>query len=482
MNRRNDRPGHPTLAILIAVALVAAASFLPLHDLSEGRVKDYSLLADILKIDETVDSDDTVQLQVEIDPELARMMAESTQPDSTVTVEVDTVSSDFATDTTDSVETPPPPAPLPAPIIAERDSRGVVPIEDYTPEGRGLSNLRAALSFFGTGRIAVVGDSYIEGDIFTQDLRSLLQQTYGGSGVGYMSMFSEFPGFRRSVRQSGSGWTTYIIGKKGSDNTYQALSEHYFKPDGQATSTFKGTDKVLCASQWDISRFLFIAPEGGSVNLKTGSETLTYELTPSDSVQCISYSGLTGNLTLSSSTSSLVALGVWLDSSRGISVDCMSSRGFSGLTLRNINTSLCREMSRFIPYNLIILEFGINAMSPRQKDFSVYSDAMVKVIDHVRQCYPEADILLMGIGDRGEKRGGDVHSMASVQYMIEAQRTAARKARCLFWDTREAMGGNDAIVEWTRSGYANKDYIHMTHKGGARLAKEFFNSLQQMLP
>ena len=88
----------------------------------------------------------------------------------------------------------------------------------------------------------------------------------------------------------------------------------------------------------------------------------------------------------------------------------------------------------------------------------------------------------MGIGDRGEKRGGDVHSMASVQYMIEAQRTAARKARCLFWDTREAMGGNDAIVEWTRSGYANKDYIHMTHKGGARLAKEFFNSLQQMLP
>ncbi len=159
----------------------------------------------------------------------------------------------------------------------------------------------------------------------------------------------------------------------------------------------------------------------------------------------------------------------------------MSSRGFSGITLSRINPELCRQLGSVIDYNLIILEFGINAMSSSQKNYSVYSDRMVGVINHVRQCYPCADILLMGVGDRGEKRGGVVRSMATAPAMISAQRDAARKAHCLFWDTREAMGGEDAVVEWCNAGLINKDYIHMTHKGGARLADALFNALQHSL-
>ena len=121
-------------------------------------------------------------------------------------------------------------------------------------------------------------------------------------------------------------------------------------------------------------------------------------------------------------------------------------------------------MAKVINYDLIILEFGINAMTSSQTDYSLYSRKMVEVINHVRTCYPTADILVMGIGDRGEKRGSEVHSMKSAPYMVAAQRDAARKAHCLFWDTREAMGGNDAIVAWAKSGKANKDYIHMTHQ------------------
>lgn len=87
----------------------------------------------------------------------------------------------------------------------------------------------------------------------------------------------------------------------------------------------------------------------------------------------------------------------------------------------------------------------------------------------------------MGIGDRGQKRGGVVKSMNSVPYMIDAQRQTARKTRCLFWDTRAAMGGEDAIVDWANSGRANKDYIHLTHKGGEVLAEEFVNALKLQL-
>lgn len=159
----------------------------------------------------------------------------------------------------------------------------------------------------------------------------------------------------------------------------------------------------------------------------------------------------------------------------------MSSRGFSGVTLTNISSGLCRAMARDVNYDLIILEFGINAMSANQTNYSVYSNKMVEVINHVRTCYPNADILVMGIGDRGQRKGGAVHSMAAAPHMVAAQRDAARRAHCLFWDTREAMGGEDAVVKWSQQKLVNTDYIHLTHQGGAKLAELLFKALQQQL-
>lgn len=211
---------------------------------------------------------------------------------------------------------------------------------------------------------------------------------------------------------------------------------------------------------------MFIAPENSIISVKTSdSEWEERNISASDSVQCIEIAASTSRFELKTSSPKLIGLGVWLDGESGVSLDCMSSRGFSGITLTKINPTLCREMATEIDYNLIILEFGINAMSATQKDYSIYSNRMVEVINHVRKCYPRADILVMGVGDRGEKRGGVVRSMATAPAMISAQRDAARRAHCLFWDTREAMGGEDAVVEWCDAGLINKDYIHMTHKG-----------------
>ena len=111
----------------------------------------------------------------------------------------------------------------------------------------------------------------------------------------------------------------------------------------------------------------------------------------------------------------IIGLGVWLEGNHGISVDCMSSRGFSGISLADIDESLTSKLSQYVPYDLIILEFGINAMSAKQKDYSVYGKRMDKVVQKIKKTYPSADILLMGVGDRGQKIGGEVHSMPTVE-------------------------------------------------------------------
>ena len=457
------KKGRPTLIILLAIAFIAILSFLPLSKWSGGRIKDFSLISDILK--EVTGIDHTNPEQEQIDPELLKAMKEAeernplTASDSVLSHPIDTI--------IHSVKAP-----------REGD---LVILEDYTTDQVGLVQLKNALEKGGMARIAVVGDSYIEGDIFTQDLRELMQSAYGGEGVGYVSMHSDFPGFRRSVKQGGSGWKTFMANKKA-DAHYLDLSEQYAIPTGQAKSTYEGTKAFSHTGQWSRSRFMFIAPENSIISVKTGDlEWEERNIAASDSVQCIEIAGTTSRFELKTSSPKLIGLGVWLDGESGVSLDCMSSRGFSGITLTKISPTLCREMAAEIDYNLIILEFGINAMSSTQKDYSIYSNRMVEVINHVRKCYPRADILVMGVGDRGEKRGGVVKSMATAPAMISAQRDAARRAHCLFWDTREAMGGEDAVVEWCNAGLINKDYIHMTHKGGARLADALYKAIRHSL-
>ena len=460
------KKGSPTLIIVFAIVILTILSLLPLSKWSGGRIKDFSLISDILKeIVEAGEQDGQETAQEQVDPELLQAMEEAKQrdpltaSDSVLALPIDTI--------------------IHAPK-APREGDLVV-IEDYTTDQVGLIQFKNALSQGQMARIAVVGDSYIEGDIFTQDLREKLQTTYGGEGVGYVSMHSDFPGFRRSVKQGGAGWKTFMANKKV-NNSYVFLAEQYAIPSGNATATYEGTKAYEQTKQWSRSRFLFIAPENCTISVKTAdAEWEERNITASDSVQCIEIAGTTSRFELKTSSTRLIGLGVWLDGNSGVSLDCMSSRGFSGITLTKINSELCREMNATINYNLIILEFGINAMTATQKNYSVYSNRMVDVINHVRHCYPRADILLMGVGDRGEKRGGVVRSMSTAQAMINAQRDAARRAHCLFWDTREAMGGDGAVVEWCNAGLINKDYIHMTHKGGARLADALYQALQNSL-
>lgn len=458
------KKGSPLIIILIAVAILVVVSLLPLSRWTGGRVKDFSLFSDILREVGIIEHTDPEQEQ--IDPALLEAQEEESDPlqapDSVLSAPIDTIIH------------------APQPVRVGED----VVLEDYTTNQQGLMWFKAALASGHTARIAMVGDSWIEGDIFTQDLRHLMQEAHGGRGVGYVSMHTDFPGFRRSVKQGGKGWTTFMANKKA-DREYLDLSEQYAVPvSGQtATSTYEGTKAFGEQTEgWTRSRFLFKAPKGGAISVKIDDgECEERNIAASDSVECIEVSAPAARFELKTSSPGLIGLGVWLDTPGGVSLDCMSSRGFSGITLTRINPQLCRAMAEWVDYSMVILEFGINAMSATQKDYSIYSSRMVDVINHVRQCYPRADIIVMGVGDRGEKRGGSVVSMATAPAMITAQRDAARRAHCLFWDTREAMGGEGAITHWSREGDINKDYIHMTHKGGARLARHLFNAIQHSL-
>ena len=61
--------------------------------------------------------------------------------------------------------------------------------------------------------------------------------------------------------------------------------------------------------------------------------------------------------------------------------------------------------------------------------------------------------------------------------MVDAQRDAARFGGALLWDTRAAMGGENAAIEWREAGEINPDYIHLNAKGGSRLAIMLYKAI-----
>lgn len=454
------------MIIALAVAAVAALSLVPWDDITGSRVHGYNLISDIMP----PDSASVVAGNEVIDPELIEEMRNI----SAATPVVVEGTSEDDPDTLIVVEH----------VVTAKNPRadGEMVIEDYTPFQVGLAATRAALERRDTEpvRIAVIGDSYIEGDIFTQDIRKMLQEQYGGRGVGYVPAHSMVAGFRRTVSISDYGWTQ-VTSPKGTGKPYFNISGEYFIAGQQAGVTYKGYAKEPRLAAWSRSSVMFVAPVSGTITLVTDQGEQTFEVEASDAPQLVAVDAETTKLKVSVAVPGLVYLGAWLEDGCGVSVDCMSIRGDSGITHRKINTEMAEKMSQHIDYDLIIMEYGINALSAAQTNYDAYSNLMVEVVERLRLSYPRADILMLAIGDRGQKVNGVVHSLPTAKVMVDAQRRAAQKAGCLFWDMREAMGGEDAVVSWRERKLVNGDYIHLNSDGGREMARLLVPSINKKL-
>lgn len=465
----NDSSSRHLLYVLgLAMGLLIMLSAMPWSTLTGNVIKDFDLFEELFPTPYEV-----VAVEPDmVDPELERFIAESTAAPA---VPQDTAPAALSTPAVSAGDTVAAAVYVADPVV----SGGEFGIESYAPDGSMLPSFTAALSQSASRpvNIAFVGDSFIEGDIICQDLRDMLQQRYGGAGVGFVAMHSEFPGFRGSVRQSDSGWKLKDVRGLSRSDTLRTLSGDYSVAAGSAHTHLKGSDFSERAGAWGVSSLMFISPAAGKVTLRTDAGDLDFDVEASPEVRALSVDGLTKVFDVRTSIPGFIALGAYADNAAGIRLDCMSVRGNSGVSLGRINADLCRAMARHRDYDLIVLEFGMNALSAQQKNYSPYTAAMKAGVERVRAAYPHADILIIGIGDRGIKSGTEVVSMPTCAAMTMAQRETARQTGAHFWDARAAMGGEGAAGKWRKRGLVNADYIHLNHKGGREMASLLFDAL-----
>jgi lysophospholipase L1-like esterase len=128
---------------------------------------------------------------------------------------------------------------------------------------------------------------------------------------------------------------------------------------------------------------------------------------------------------------------------------------------------------------LIILHFGLNVANEKSlaSTYKTYTEKMGCVIDHFREAYPQASILVVSMPDRDQRTSAGIRTMNGVESLVAYQQIMAADHQVAFFNLFKAMGGRESMKELVDKGLANKDYTHLSFAGGREIAKPFFECL-----
>lgn len=329
-------------------------------------------------------------------------------------------------------------------------------------------------------RIAYYGDSFIEGDILVSDFRELMQDMYGGYGVGWIDAGNLLNRYKYTIDNDFSGMTEHMVMKHDSYSYSKGgIAERYYPVTSCATIRLHSKRGFPHAGKWDVARLYYRAPFGLSVGVDVAgvlSETKTLERT--SGVRVMETRQAMNNISYALSGEGVTLFGVALETDEGIIVDNFSMRGSSGVSLSRIPENTLLEFSKERPYDLIIFQFGVNAVSAgsTDEDIRAYTGRMKSVISHFRKCFPEASILVASTPDRGEKMPEGIGTMKNIETLVGYQEQLASECRVGFYNLFEAMGGEGTMGRLAAQGMGSKDFVHVNRKGGKFVSERIFES------
>jgi len=339
-----------------------------------------------------------------------------------------------------------------------------------------MASFYAAINKAGKQRVRIgfYGDSFIEGDILTGNLRDTL------GGPGLIPLVSEVAKFRTTIQQSFEQWSNKTI-------TAQYETEPVFGPAGFSATPlennfaeFRPGKKLISLEPAEI----FLQADAWRTIQLTVDDSIgqQIEIVPNESLQRIALTrerSQSIRLTVNNADS-LGIYGISFEQGNGIFIDNLAMRGNSGMALTRISSKILQSFSKEHPYQLIVLQYGLNVVSEKDSsDYGYYVFGMTRVVEHLKRSMPNATILLLSVSDRSINDNGNYQTMPSVLNMRNAQRRIAKKTGIAFWDMFAAMGGENSMVDLVnrQPPLAGKDYTHLNYRGGSFMASKLAKAL-----
>ncbi|MEO6904502.1 MAG: GDSL-type esterase/lipase family protein [Bacteroidia bacterium] len=339
-------------------------------------------------------------------------------------------------------------------------------------------------------RIAYFGDSMIEGDLISEDLRSNMQDSFGGYGVGLVPITSIVAGFRKTITHSFDGWKTYslsnapplhhLLGVSGYTFVPNVITDFFEPSTNDSWVKYTSVSKKYLNQFYDVS-LLFGKSVGENYVLINGS---TYKLTGNKPVNELRIKSTKPYKSISATfrcTEPLDIYGFNIESDSGVFVDNFSFRGNSGLALSKVSQAIYAGTNNYLDYDLIILEYGLNVVSSEISDYHWYITGMKNVIKQLQSSFPDASVLLISVGDKSYRNNDLYETNPNVPILVAAQKKLAKEYDIGFWSLYDAMGGEGSMTKWVESdtSLANKDYTHFNNRGAHKVGNLLFDMLMK---
>lgn len=325
-------------------------------------------------------------------------------------------------------------------------------------------------------RIAYMGDSMIEGDLLSQTFRKLMQQQFGGSGVGFVPINSPVAGMRiTAVTHASPDWQDNNFKGSAVGLRQIYLSGHTFYSNN---SWVEMRDNTIIDSAAIIEKSLLCGYLGGGTNVMVNNGVKTIGA-PYLVNRIAVANDAARYIKLNVNDNRLPLYGISFESDNGVFVDNFSFRGITGIEFNNLDTSFLISLQQNNPYDLIILQYGVNLMfRPNDTHYGWYHTGMSTTITKLKKAFPQTDFLLISAGDRAFRYGGEYKSATGIDTLIHMQANMAYETGCSFYNQFLTMGGKGSIVEWANAkpSLAGKDYIHPNGRGCEILANKLFDA------
>ncbi|MFO7445101.1 MAG: hypothetical protein R6W90_01985 [Ignavibacteriaceae bacterium] len=333
-------------------------------------------------------------------------------------------------------------------------------------------------------RVAHYGDSEIEGDLITADLRQNLQEQFGGKGAGFLSITSQDIAFRTSTKHSFSNnWNTISVFSGNPNKIPIGLDGSVSTPKGSSWALYETTGRFKNLRSFSQARVFYTnAKASASVKYSfDGKKETSAPLKSGSAVNelLLNVQGDAKSFKLTAADGSSNFFGVSLESGNGVYIDNFPLRGNTGVSIRDFSPQILKDFNKLLNYKLIILSFGLNIASTNITDFTWYEKEMIKVINLLKSSFPEASILVVSVGDKGIKRGSGFATDPNIPKLVMAQRNIAAKSGVAFWNLYQAMGGENSIAKWVNAKppLAFKDYTHVNLQGAEKIAEMLTQAL-----
>lgn len=340
----------------------------------------------------------------------------------------------------------------------------------------------------GKVRIAWFGDSMNDGDFIVQDIRSSLQDKFGGQGVGFVAISSLSAGARGSIsHQYSKNWFSQSFVKVKRPVKPFGIDGQVFFAKNKGESywvKYKAQSQLHSTALYNPTLFYGKSNnEGASINVQIGKNPAEIkELTPDKLLNTLQVSHtITEPLLVTFNHSdSIPVYGFNFDDGVGVHVDNFSIRGNSGLPLSILNPSLMNAFDRELHYDLIVLHYGANVLGYGSLNYNWYDKSMTRVVENLRQCFPSADVLVISTADRAQKNEeGILVTDPAVVPLANAQKNYARKTGSGYINLYNLMGGNGSMAKWVADRQAGKDYTHFTASGSKKISKLIYAEMER---